>query len=295
MRKYILFSLAFVLLGSQIGCNVFDKEEPIPAYLRITLIDFATEKGKSQGTSSSNITDAWLYVNDQTQGVYPLPTRLPLLVSGKTKIKISPGIIQNGIDATRISYPFYNDWDTIVELTQKQIVSLKPRITGYKDATVFHLIEDFEGLGLALAKTVSSPNEIYKTSIPSAVFEGVNCGKFEIINNSTDVTIASSDFYNLPKQGNKVFLEMNYNINQAMEVGIMANNGTQITQSSVLGLRASTNSDGQTIWKKVYIDLSDAVSGQPYATGYKIYFYAKKADNVDHPLFLIDNIKLVSF
>ncbi|MCC6251797.1 MAG: hypothetical protein IT238_04990 [Bacteroidia bacterium] len=295
MSKYILLFFLSVIAFIFNGCNVFDKEEPIPSYVRISAVGFQTEPNSLQGTSSSNITDAWVYVNDQLQGVYPLPTRFPILTSGKSNITIRAGIIENGIDATRIEYPFYNSWDSIVELKTKEILSIHPKIINYKPGTVFHLIEDFEGLGINFEKTSSSLNDIGKTSNSEIVFEGMNCGKFEILTGTTDVTVATIKLYDLPKQGNDVFLEMNYKINQNMEVGIMAQNGGQITQSSVLGLRATTTDSGTTQWKKTYINLTQAISSQPYASGFKVYFFAEKADSVDFPVFYIDNVKLISF
>lgn len=80
-----------------------------------------------------------------------------------------------------------------------------------------------------------------------------------------------------------------------MEIGVMAQNGAQVNQNSVLGLRATTNDSGKQIWKKAYVDLTDAVSNETFASGYKVYFYAKQADGVSNPLFLIDNVKLISF
>lgn len=295
LYKITYFLTCFLLVILQGACDTFDKEEPIPSYIRITHIELKTPNDNSQGSSSSNVTDAWVYINDNLQGVYPMPTRFPVLLSGSAKLSVRSGIVQNGIDATRIDYPFYNSWDTTIDLKEKEILSLKPRISGYKSGTVFHLMEDFEGLGLNFEKTTSSTNDIFKTSNPALIFEGNNCGKFEIINGSVNVTIASTKLYDLPKQGASVFLELNYNINQAMEVGIMAQNGSQINQSSVLGLRATTNDQGVPVWKKVYIDLTQAVSTETFATGYKIYFYATQAPGITNPIFLIDNIKLISF
>ena len=292
--KKTLFSVLFLLALLQAACSTFDKQEPIPSYIRITGIDLKTPTDNSQGSSSSNITDAWVYINDNLQGVYPMPSKFPVLLTGSAKLSIRSGIVQNGIDATRIDYPFYNAWDTTIELKEKEILSLKPRINGYRSGTVFHLNEGFEGLGLNFEKTSSSINDIYKTSNPTIIFEGNNCGKFEITS-GIDVTIATTNYYNLPKQGASVFLELNYNINQDMEVGVFAQDGAQIKQSSVLGLRASTNSNGEIIWKKVYIDLTQAISNEVFATGYKIYFYAKQAKGVSSPTFYIDNVKLISF
>jgi hypothetical protein len=289
------FSIGILLALLQGACATFDKEEPLPSYIRITGIDLKTPTDNSQGSSSSNVTDAWVYINDNLQGVYPMPTRFPVLQSGNVKLSVRSGIVRNGIDATRIDYPFYNAWDTTIVLKEKEILSLKPRILGYRSGTVFHLNEDFEGLGLNFEKTSSSTNDIFKSSNPSLVFEGNNCGKFEILSGTIDVTVATTKLYNLPKQGASVFLEMNYKINQPMEVGVFAQNGAQIKQSSVLGLRATVNEQGEQVWKKVYIDLTEAISNETYASGYKIYFYAKQVDGVSNPLFLVDNVKLISF
>ena len=292
--KKTLFSVLLLLALLQAACSTFDKQEPIPSYIRITGIDLKTPTDNSQGSSSSNITDAWVYINDNLQGVYPMPSKFPVLLTGSAKLSIRSGIVQNGIDATRIDYPFYNAWDTTIELKEKEILSLKPRINGYRSGTVFHLNEGFEGLGFNFEKTSNSVNDIYTTSNSTNILEGNNCGKFEITS-GIDVTIATTNYYNLPKQGASVFLELNYKINQDMEVGVFAQDGAQIKQSSVLGLRASTNSNGEIIWKKVYIDLTQAISNEVFATGYKIYFYAKQAKGVSSPIFYIDNVKLISF
>lgn len=295
LYNLIFISIGFLLLISQEGCSVIDKPEPIPAYLRISSITLKTPADNSQGSSSSNVTDAWVYINDNLQGVYPMPCRFPVLLTGSAKLSVRPGIIRNSIDATRIDYPFYNSWDTTIELKEKEILSLKPQINGYSQASVFHFIEGFEGIGIDFEKASSSVNDIYKTSNPDVVFEGNNCGKFEILSGTIDVTITSNKLYDLPKQGTSVFLELNYNINQNMEIGVMAQNGAQVNQNSVLGLRATTDESGKQIWKKAYIDLTDAVSNETFASGYKVYFYAKQADGVSNPLFLIDNVKLISF
>lgn len=295
LKKNVFLLIFSGFIVTHNSCKLTNPDEPVPAYIRISEIELKTPADKSQGTSSSGLTDAWVYIDDNLQGVFPMPTRFPILKSGNQKVVVRGGIIQNGIDATRIDYPFYNQWDTTITLTEKNIIGLHPKINGYKSGCKFHFIEDFEGIGLAFEKTSSSPNGIYKVSAQNSIFEGSNSGRFEIINGTVDVTIATVNQYTLPKQGNSVFLEMNYSINQPMEMGILAQNGLQVRQSSVLGLRSTVNSDGVAVWKKVYIDLTQAVSTEIDATGYKIYFYAKQAEGVSNPVFLIDNIKLISF
>ena len=61
----------------------------------------------NQGTNSEKITDAWIYVNGNLEGVYELPATIPLHYEGLKNLVIYPGIKRNGIAADRKKYPFY--------------------------------------------------------------------------------------------------------------------------------------------------------------------------------------------
>ena len=78
----------------------------MPAYIKIDTIKLDTYYPE-QGSKSANITDAWVYVNDNLVGVFELPALLPVLHRGPNKLQIYPGIKLNGISSTRVPYPFY--------------------------------------------------------------------------------------------------------------------------------------------------------------------------------------------
>ena len=46
----------------------------VPAFITINTITL------DEGNATANITDAWVYINDQLQGVYELPAQFPLIV-----------------------------------------------------------------------------------------------------------------------------------------------------------------------------------------------------------------------
>lgn len=289
---YIFYGASILFL---VSCKSLDDEEPIPAYIRIPAIVLQTPADNSQGSNSSKITEVWVYVDDNLQGVYPLPAKFPILNLGTKKITIRAGVYENGISSTRIDYPFYNSFDTTVTLNAGATVLINPIIRGYKSGANFRWQENFDGIGISLQKTNNSGNDVSITNDASSIFEGVASGKFIIIPNSYNVEIANTDLIFLPKQGINVFLEMDYSVNQDLAIGLFAQNTVSVSQVSAITVRPTVDGEGNRIWKKIYINLTNQVSQNTFATGYKVYFSAKEDTVTNNPSFLIDNLKLVSF
>ena len=80
--KKIKYLLIVLVLSS---CQKEDKVD-IPTYLKIDNIAL------DEGNTTSNITDAWVYVNDQLQGVYELPAKFPVLEEEIQTVRIKAGI-----------------------------------------------------------------------------------------------------------------------------------------------------------------------------------------------------------
>ena len=96
MKKITYLLIAIVLSSCQ-----KEDTDGIPTYLKINNINF------DEGNTTSNITDAWVYINGRFLGVYELPAKFPILEHGNTDIKVYAGIKINGIASDRAIYPFY--------------------------------------------------------------------------------------------------------------------------------------------------------------------------------------------
>jgi hypothetical protein len=57
------------------------KENAVPAYIYIPAFSLTTKTG--EGTTSQKITDAWVYVDGQINGVFQMPITLPVVELGK--------------------------------------------------------------------------------------------------------------------------------------------------------------------------------------------------------------------
>lgn len=281
--SFVLCTLYSVLFFS---CN---KEEPVPAYIRIDKFTLNADYA-AQGSASHKIMDAWIYVDDQLVGAFELPCTVPVLYEGTHVIKIHPGIQENGISETRIPYPFYTRHEQSADLVAGEITVIDP-VTGYASAADFSWIEDYEGLahGFCTSAGTGDPDTvmtIYKAPAPE-VFELTGSGGVVLAN--TSYMGESCNKYILPKGGAPVFLELDYNCNSDFNVGIRGYAGSNLEfQGISLSLRPTTG------WNKVYVNLSNEVSGATTSSAFTIFVSMVKDPALPDSRVYLDNIKLIN-
>lgn len=283
-RLYLLTVLSVLVI--LVSCDKFSGDQTIPAYIHIEKITFSATD--IQGTSSSKITDAWVYVDDQLVGAFQLPVTFPVLERGKHKVTIHAGIKMNGIASTRVYYPFYKPVDFQVNFVEDSVVTLNPAVT-YYESTKFVWMENFESGGSSLEKTAKSDTALVLTSDHQNVFEGNFSGMVNLNDSVLIFEAATIDPYELPKTGSSVFLEMNYKTNNLFTVGVIGVGATQVIQQPIIVLNHSDS------WNKIYINLTSTVQEMTTSVAFKVFLGAVKEDTVSHPKILVDNFKLLTF
>lgn len=284
-----LLLLISVILYS--GCEPKNDEQLVPSYLHIDRLDITTTY--QQGTSSSNITDAWVYIDENLIGSFELPATIPILTEGRQTVKVRPGIKLNGISNTRAIYPFYTEIVKEINFVKDSVVNLEESTVAYEANVVFPWLETFEEPGSALDTTSKSTVKLLKTSDPSMIFPETDNTYSAMISLPNDTSIfeaVTTDTYDFPGNGTAVFLEMNYKMNQTCVVGVFYKASGIKVQRPLLVLNA-TNDE----WKKIYVNLTVPKYDTPDATDFQIFIGAQKEKTVDEGLILLDNIKLVHF
>ena len=293
-RKFIV-GIVIALFLALSGCV---KDMTIPVYFQIDSTDFTADYS-TYGTASNKITDVWVTVNGTCVGAYELPALFPVLVSGKTKIQFSPGIMMNGLSTQRPAYPMYTTSTLTVDLKKDTIYKFHPSFT-YEDYVKFAFKEDFEDAGLKFSAVENSPalektgneNEVFHYSGEINNYSGkiniVDTGSsfFEIVTNSTYPLIYTNTQY--------CFLEINYkmevpsNDSVNLEIGIYANYLTgQIIQCPLIKVKQSS------VWKKMYVNLSKTIHDQgAYMEDFTVYIKGTAKTGVNAS-YLFDNIKLI--
>jgi len=283
--KYFIFLFLFISL---IQSCVKDDPGLVPTYISIDSIQLVSNPSIAhlEGSLSHNITDAWIFVNGEYLGSYELPATFPLLKEGVHTLEVKAGIKINGISGTRGMYSFYESYTIDLDFVQDSVIKVNP-IVRYRDITNFVWMEDFDDGHSSVISSSRSDTIMELTSDPKKVFEGSFSGVVYL--DATRILFEgfSVEGYEMPHQGEAIFLELDFKTNNSMLVGMMANVYGDVIQSSVLVLNPTDE------WKKIYINMTNAVNMFPTSSIYSVYFQVLKQDNVSFPEVLIDNIKLV--
>lgn len=282
MRISFLAIIIVLLLST--SCDWINPSEETPSYIQIDSIGF-TVIG-SQGTANQNFVDAWVFINGKSAGTYELPCTFPVLVSGDVNIQVFPGILLNGISATRSIYPFVSDYEISATLIEDSILHIYPTST-YKTNLEFEIIEDFESGGLTLTSSSLSDTTIERTSDPAEVFEGSYSGVLTVDEERTVADIKTINAFVLPQGGAYNFIELNFKTEVETVVGVIANTGTQSVYHPVMVLNKTDK------WKKIYVNISPVVSRESQASSFYIFFRAELPDGETSAKVFLDNIKII--
>jgi hypothetical protein len=125
------------------------------------------------------------------------------------------------------------------------------------------------------------------TSEPGDVFEGEYSGIIHLDNVRILFEALTQEAYLLPLTGEDIYLEMNFKTNISLTVGIFANEYSQAVQSAVLIVNTTDS------WKKIYINLTNAINSFPSAIDYNVFIGTLKQDGMAEHVIQIDNLKLI--
>ncbi len=289
-RKFLhilAFSFFLLLLLAQTSCEKFSGSQTVPAYLKIDSIRLTTDYS-TQGTAIHNITDAWVYIDGELIGTFQLPARFPVLKQGKHTLMVLPGIKKDGIAATRINYPFYQEINKTIELIPDTTLPMGTLPTTYTTKTKFIWKEDFDNAAITLDTTNATTEKIKQTPSGSPfTLEGLHSGIVELDTIGATFEAVSHSTFTIPSSD--VFLEMNFNINTSLIVGVYVTTFGLINEVPIMILLPTNDK-----WKKIYIDLTTTLNAYSGATKFRVYYYVKNTSG-DHYRILLDNIKVLSF
>ena len=284
-RKTTVFAtiiLSYLFLS---GCK--DIEAEIPTYLVIPEITVKTTD-VDQGTNSSSFSDAYVYINERLIGIYNLPATIPILNEGQVKLTIGGGIKQNGVYESRLRYPFYTQFDTILDLVKSQTTTISP-VLGYRDNAKFDtFFENFE-TGINFETDLTSDTSIVRTIVPEESFEGYS-GKIILDENKERFEVYTPDIIDVPRfNTSPVYLELNFKGNIFVNFGSYFDNKNTNQIYVVLPPKQT--------WTKIYINLTEMLGTNGNASNFNFFFaYNKAVTNFKGTAeFYLDNVKIVTF
>ncbi len=258
----------------------------VPSYIKVQHFDF-TVTNAAQGSASNRITDVWVYTQSDLVGGYELPAQFPILEDGETVLYLAAGILQNGMQSTRATYPFYT-WDTmVVDLHAGHVITLEPKAT-YRHNVQFRFVEDFEGNHIFSEDLDVNPDTRILITTDD-VYEGNRSGMVHLTQENDNIYFEAGSvikFNDLPINTTPVYLELNYKNDVELRVGFIHYEDIIVTRMFKVTLLPRSE------WNKVYISLEDELTalgpGQV-----QIAFAALLPDTVSEGRIWLDNIKLL--
>lgn len=254
-----------------------------PAYIRIDTIYLDSTSYDSTGSVSHRIRYAWVYLDDNLQGVYQLPVVFPVLADGSADIRIYGGVQENGLSSTLSRYPFYDPFDMPGIFAAGDTLELAPHIRYNKGLKIGDAyMDDFEDGFLGKYEKVPGYGGSFQyVSDPANACEGTGYGSLFLQEGDIDLMI-ESDIMAIPKGKAGYFIEMNYKNNCGFVVSLQ--DGT--SELAVGGLNP------RDYWNKIYFNITDQVDGTP-GTNLKILIRVPQDTTIPNQMVYLDNIKLV--
>lgn len=284
IRPFAVFFLASLvfLAGS---CNIINPAEVMPAYVRIDSFAFQGNTSIS-GSNSHRISSAFVYLNNQSVGIFDLPVTFPVILDKPGKLMMTPGINYNGMRTYQVQYPFYlSDSVTISPDTVSGATRVLVPVARYNPATKFPFLQNFENY-LSAPFLDAGGDTTINVGTADDPLEG-NYG-FIVLKSDQDSSVnITRDAYALPVNSD-VYLEMDYKSNIPLTVGLQTTVGGEVQRSYIIGLNPRAT------WGKIYIDLRTFVS--TYQGGfYRLLIRAVRTPGVAEGRVQLDNIKMVHF
>ena len=273
MKKTLYFLIAISLFS----CDKDDTTtNGVPSYIQIDEIILDEDY-------TTNITDAWVYIDGVNKGVYELPAHFPVLNDGAVEVRIYAGIKDNGIASQRVTYPFYHSYTSTIKLTIDSttiispIVALKENIEG--------MIDDFD------------PSYTFNYDTCFQKISGGpygNYGSLSFLDSIFVTEINYKDhplsFDNVPQQGSATYLELDYKSDSEFLVGMYINfPNTPTLQKDLLWINPKDD------WNKIYVNLTQTVSEAIGAESFSVFIRMQRDNFSEVKTLDFDNIRIVHY
>jgi hypothetical protein len=284
MRNYSIYSLiSFLFLAN--SCNSIDSPDPVASYVFIPSLEMVNQPG--YGSLKQNFTEAWIYLDGNLLGAFPIPGLVPLIKSGQGELQIFAGIHNNGIKETAELYPLVERAKINKLFTPGKIDTIYPKFA-YRDDVTPLLIEDFEGSISLFSEKLKGKGVKF---ITDDVFEGTKSCALELDTLQPLNEISSIELNNLPKDGTRIYVEINYKNEVDFLVGLKGYSANDQATQYIVGVRPSDT------WKKIYIELTNEVLSSDFPNYKLLIQTGLPFDGVkitkDNARILLDNIKLM--
>lgn len=286
--KFSTTYLILLVLGLS-ACGIVGEDAVmVPSYVYVPSYTYVTDSN-TQGAPSQAFNDMWISNSGAMLGGIGLPSLIPVQAVGPTEMRVDAGISVTGQNDQRTPYPLMATHIEVHNLRAGVVDTIRP-VFRYLPNADFKFIEDYDRLtrSFKINPSYRLPGDsIMLINDNRAWKPGSYSGKIEIDPSHQMLQLLSEE-KELNGRGAPVYLEIDFKTNIPMNVGYYYNDpitGTS-TANDVIQLFPTS------VWKKVYIELTDEIASRNTGTTYIIYLAWVNESNVVPDIY-IDNVKLI--
>lgn len=279
---YILLYIPFLF----INCN---KPQPEVSWVIIEKFELLENPNASneQGEMTHNVNQGFVSMGGRYIGTFELPIKIPIIAEGNQSFTIIPGVIRNGINATKTRYPFMQNFSADIELKLNDTVILQPT-TMYSNNVTF-LIEDFENPAINIETDEVSKAQLVRSDDPTVEKWGNFFGRIDL-NDEDSLYIGYTIFgQSLPAFGADVYLEMDYMNTNSLLTSVISFGPNMFEDDIHIQLNPRSTPE----WRHIYIDLKEIISARQNASVNEMGFSAVLDQLGTEKYIYLDNIKIV--
>jgi len=248
------FSVVAAVLYVMAGCNIINPSEPTPTYVHIDSFAWNTAAERHGLSISHNITNVFVYYNDNPIGNFDLPCTFPVITQGDSgTLTVFPGVVLNGQNNFLAKYPFYQSYDLGLKTQPGKVVNVHP-ITAfnvYMSDTIISNFNTIVGFGLASGTTpIAQHVDVANSS------DGTPFGQISLRTATNDTASEDSSRIQFPIPiTSQSIIEFEYKNTKPFYMGLQSNVlGVISYKSYLVGLQPSDH------WQKFYMTAGDFAS-----------------------------------
>ncbi|PWH81435.1 hypothetical protein [Brumimicrobium oceani] len=267
------------------------KEQPDVAWLKIDkwILNANPNAENPQGEMSHDISQVFVNMDGKSLGAYELPAKIPIIGDGLHDFVLIPGVVNNGISATKKRYPFLEQYKGSIEIKRNDTVSFTPT-TQYYNSIKF-LIEDFESPSMQVDVAPSSTATLGRNDDPEFLKWGNKYGEIILKDSTSKLSFVTTFGTVLPKLGTEVYLEFDYINTNSMLTSVISYGNDEYFVDEYILINPQTKEEA--VWKHAYLDLKEIVSFRQTTPLNDAEFKFVLDPELSSSYFYIDNIKLV--
>ncbi len=280
MRLLSLLFLCFIVNA----CGFLEGTGEEPMFIEVNDVNFNINP--DQGAATFDIQDVSVYSDGFNRGLFPVPTKVPVLEPANSdEILVRAVIRNNGQQNNPIEYPFYQGVRTDVPFQAGSTVNLNPTFN-YRPETKFLMVEDFE-LGHNFRANLDNETE-NSIELVSDALSGNFSGSIAVTDSFPFFEKAHFELFETTGlEATQLFMEMDYKTDVELRVGIIGYRGT--VGKRVYKIILVPTED----WTKLYLEILPEVLSEQFES-YQIVF-SSLPGSASRGNVSIDNVKLLTF